>query len=240
MGRRTQTQRAGKGSPTYRSLKNALAVARYIDFDEKQRSGRVVAEVLRLKADTGHSGVLAEMVLEDGRKCFVLAAEGIFEGEKVEFGEKAEISIGNVLPLNALPEGCPVFAIELSPGDGGKIVRSSGLYALVMAKEKKTVLLKMPSGKMVSVNSDSRATIGCSSGGARTEKPFVKAGAKFFAQKAKHKKYPRVRGVAMNPVSHPHGGGAHHVGRSKSISRHAPPGAKAGAIASKRTGRKKK
>jgi large subunit ribosomal protein L2 len=111
---------------------------------------------------------------------------------------------------------------------------------LIVSKDKNRAFIKMPSGKSVTLDLRGRATIGCVSCGGRGEKPFIKAGRKHHAMKAKKRQWPRVRGVAMNPVDHPFGGAQHHAGKSKSTSRHAHAGRKVGAIASKRTGRKKK
>ncbi|MFA4907991.1 MAG: 50S ribosomal protein L2, partial [archaeon] len=151
-----------------------------------------------------------------------------------------EITVGNIMALQELPEGCPIFNIERIPGDGGSLVRASGLYGLVMSKEKNRVFVKLPSGKIIALNPAARATIGCSAGGGRKEKPMVKAGTAHMLAKARGRAYPVVRGVAMNPPSHPFGGSQHHPGKSKSTARSAPPGRKVGAIASKRTGRRKK
>lgn len=109
-----------------------------------------------------------------------------------------------------------------------------------MAKDNKNATIKMPSGNMIKLPLDVRATIGNVSCGGRQDKPMVKAGNKFYAMKAKKKMWPRVRGVKMNAVDHPFGGASHHPGKSKSTSRNAPPGRKVGAIASTRTGRRKK
>jgi large subunit ribosomal protein L2 len=148
--------------------------------------------------------------------------------------------VGNVLPLAKVPEGCPVFCIEKSLEDGGTMVRSAGLYGLVMSKTDKSGLVKLSSGKMTQVPLECRATIGCVAGGGRKEKPLVKAGAKFHLMRARRHHYPGIRGVAQNAVDHPFGGSGHHAGKSKSTSRNAPPGRKVGAIASSRTGRRKR
>ena len=145
-----------------------------------------------------------------------------------------------ILALKDLIEGCPVYNIEKFPGDGGSLVRSSGSYALIVTKDKKAVYVKMPSGKTMQLNPEARASIGISGAGGRKEKPFVKAGKKYKAMKARHKKYPTVRGIAMNAKDHPFGGANHHPGKSKSTARRAAPGRKVGDIASKRTGRVKK
>jgi large subunit ribosomal protein L2 len=240
MGRRIKTQRSGKGSPKHRATHRAKYEIKYISYNEKQKKDKTNGEINKILSDRGKTGVLAEIIFEDNSQSVVYAAEGTMTGQTIEYGKKAKISLGNVLPLKELPEGCPVFNVELTPGDGGKLIRTAGSYALILTKDAKKIYLKMPSGKKVSFLPECRATIGCVAGGGRKEKPFVKAGNAYHLMKSKKKRYPTVRGVAMNPDSHPFGGAQHHPGKSKSTSRHAPPGRKVGAIASKRTGRKKR
>ncbi|MBU2100075.1 50S ribosomal protein L2, partial [Candidatus Micrarchaeota archaeon] len=240
MGRRIKTQRAGKGSPKHRATHRAKHKIKYVSYNEKQKKEKISGEITRILSDKGKTGVLAEILFEDNSQEVVYAAEGAITGQTIEYGKKAGISLGNVLPLRELPEGCPIFNVELEPGDGGKFIRAAGSYALILTKDAKNVYLKMPSGKKISFLPECRATIGCVAGGGRKEKPFVKAGNAYHLMKSKRKQYPTVRGVAMNPDSHPFGGAQHHPGKSKSTSRHAPPGRKIGAIASSRTGRKKK
>ncbi len=240
MGRRIRSRRRGKGGTVFLATKFGLADAKYINLDDAQREHSVRGEVVDLLDDRARSAVLSEILFESGASCFIPAAEGLEVGQAVVFGKEAEISIGNVLPLERIMEGCPIFNIEKRPGDGGALVKSSGLYALVMSKEKGKVFVKLPSGKITTLNPECRATVGCISAGGRMDKPMLKAGVKYHAMHALHRHYPTVRGVAMNACSHPHGGSQHHVGRSKSVSRNSPPGRKVGAIASSRTGRRKK
>ncbi|MFH1664031.1 MAG: 50S ribosomal protein L2 [archaeon] len=240
MGRRIKTQRQGKGSPKHRATHRAKYEIKYISYNEKQKKDKILGEITKITRDRGKTGIISEIIFEDNSFGVGYAPEGAITGQKIEYGKTAEISLGNVLPLKELPEGCPVFNVELTPGDGGKLIRTAGSYALILTKDSKKVYLKMSSGKKISFLPECRATIGCVAGGGRKEKPFVKAGNAFHLMKAKRKQYPTVRGVAMNPDSHPFGGSQHHPGKSKSTSRHAPPGRKVGAIASKRTGRKKR
>ena len=240
MGRRIKTQRSGKGSPKYQATHRAEYKVKYISYEDEQKKGKKIGEITRILTDKGKTGILAEIIFEDNSTGIAFAAEGAMTGQRIEYGKEAEISLGNVLPLRELPEGCPVFNIELTPGDGGKFIRTAGSYALILSKDKKNIYIKLSSGKKVSFLPECRATVGCVAGGGRKEKPFVKAGKAYHLMKSKKKPYPTVRGVAMNPDSHPFGGGQHHPGKSKSTSRHAPPGRKVGAIASKRTGRRKK
>lgn len=239
MGKRLRTQRRGKGSGVFRSQRKGVK-AEYNSYEDFKEKKALNGEIVDLVKESGRNNILAKLLLENGKLEYVIAAEGLFLGQQISLGEAGEISIGNVLPLNNIPEGCPVFNIELEPGDGGKLVKATGSYALVVVKDKKNANIKMPSGKIKKIPLNSRATIGCVAGGERKEKPFIKAGKKHWAMKAKTRKYVTVRGVAVNPVSHPFGGEQHHPGKSQSVSRHASPGRKVGHIASKRTGRKKK
>ncbi|RLF15881.1 MAG: 50S ribosomal protein L2, partial [Thermoprotei archaeon] len=158
---------------------------------------------------------------------------------KIKITDK-EVALGNVLPIGNIPEGYPVYNIEMEPGDGGKLVRSAGSYATIVSHSGDKTVIQLPSGAFKTLSSKCRATIGIPAGGGRGEKPFVKAGKKYHYARARGKVYPLVRGVAMNPVSHPHGGGSHqHVGRPSTVSKNAPPGRKVGSIGARRTGRRK-
>lgn len=237
MGTRLISQRRGKGGPTFRARqKGRKSSYPPIEKGKSVEKGQVVA----FTKEIGRNGLLARILMDGKRDFFVVAAEGMFLGQEIEIGEKAELKIGNIMPLARVPEGCPVFNIELKPGDGGKLVRSTGSYSLLVSKSNGSAVLRLPSGKTKTVPAQCRAMIGNASCGERTEKPFVKAGNKYYFMKAKSRLWPRVRGVAMNAVDHPFGGEQHHAGKSKSVRRGAPPGRKVGQIASKRTGRKKR
>ncbi|MCK9292808.1 MAG: 50S ribosomal protein L2 [archaeon] len=234
MGRRLKSQRRGKGSPKYKATLNAKVDIRYSQYE-----GLVKGQVIELYTDPIRSAPVAKVLLSDGTFENLVCANGIKTGDKVEFGRGAAQRVGNVLFLDEISPGTQIFNIERNFGDGGKFIRATGGSATLVSRKDK-VLVKMASGKIKSFPLNARATIGFVAASGRTSKPFVTAGNKFHAMKAKGKPYPRVRGVAMNPVDHPFGGFQHHVGHSKSTSRHAPSGRKVGAIASTRTGRKKK
>lgn len=237
MGKRLRLQRRGKGSPKYRATNNAKVDIRYIYFDKDKT---LKAQVVKLFKDPIRSAPVAEVLFEDGKKDFIVAPESIKTGDRITFGKMAKVKTGNVLFLNDVSPGTQIFNIEKNFGDGGKFVKASGQSATLLSKKEDVAIIKLPSGQIKNLPLNARATIGVVAGSGRTNKPFVKAGNKFHAMKAKGKPYPRLRGVAMNAVDHPFGGLQHHVGHSKSTSRHAPSGRKVGAIASKRTGRKKK
>ncbi|MBI5554106.1 MAG: 50S ribosomal protein L2 [Candidatus Diapherotrites archaeon] len=204
------------------------------------KENTVRGEVVELLIDPARTSVLAEVILEDQTRVHLVAPEGSHVGQQIQIGKEGEVNVGNVLPLSVLAEGTPIFNIEATPGDGGQFARASGGYALIVTKNAGKVLVKLSSGKVREFNPDCRATIGIAAAGGRTEKPFIKAGARYHLMHAKGQKYPRVRGVAMNALDHPFGGSQHHPGKSKSTARGAPPGRKVGAIASSRTGRRKK
>jgi large subunit ribosomal protein L8e len=200
---------------------------------------------LTLYVFLGRGAPLAKVVFrnpykyKDDKETFI-AAEGLYTGQFVYAGRKAQLNVGNILPLGMMPEGTIVCNIEESLGDRGALARASGKYATIIGHNTDTdkSTLKLPSGKKKLVSSACRATIGVVAGGGRTEKPVLKAGRQFWKYKAKRNCWPRVRGVAMNPVEHPHGGGNHqHIGHPSTVSRYAPPGQKVGLIAARRTGR---
>jgi len=238
MGKRLESQRRGKGSPTFKAT-HKMKKSQYPSntlFEGKT----IKAQVISLFKDSGRQAAMQKLLLEDNSVSLIVAPEGAFTGQEIEIGENAGIRIGNIAPLESIPEGCPVFNIELAPGDGGKIARATGKYAILLRKGLKNASIKLPSGKAKDFNLKCLATIGIASGGERTDKPLIKAGNSYHLKKSKKKFWPTVRGVKKNAVDHPFGGSQHHAGKSKSTSRHAPPGRKVGNIAYKRTGRKKK
>ena len=231
MGKRLIVQRRGKGSIYRAPSHRYIADVKYPSIE----SGSGV--VRKLVNDPSRTGPL--MVIDfKGESCSLIAPERIAIGDKIDLCGKAN-DIGSVQRLRDIPEGTPVFNVEIKPGDGGKLIRSAGTYATIAGKDEKNVVLKLPSGKLKTVNFKCRATIGVVGGGGRKDKPLLKAGKKKLVIKNKPKVFPVVSGVAKNPVDHPHGGGAHHhVGKSKTPGRNAPPGRKVGSIAAKRTGRR--
>ena len=235
MGTRLKSQRRGKGSLAFRARKKGKPSSYPPEAKESEK-----AQVVRFSKEVGRNSLLAGILMDGNRLYHTVAAEGMFLGQEIEIGRNADLKVGNIMPLSSIPEGCPVFNIELKPGDGGKLVRSTGSYSLVISKSRKSATVKLPSGKNKTLPVGCRATVGNAACGERTDKPFVKAGGKYYYMKAKSRPWPVVRGVAMNASAHPHGGEQHHAGKSKSVSRSAPPGRKVGQVASRRTGRKKR
>ncbi|EMA49136.1 MULTISPECIES: 50S ribosomal protein L2 [Halococcus] len=237
MGRRIQGQRRGRGGPTFRAPSHRYKAD--LSHQSTEEGDLITGTVVDIEHDPARSAPVAAVEFDDGDQRLVLAPEGIGVGEEMQVGVSAEIKPGNTLPLAEIPEGVPVCNVESQPGDGGKFARASGVNAQLITHDRRTAVVELPSDEVKRLDPQCRATIGVVAGGGRTEKPFVKAGNKHHKMRSRGSKYPRVRGVAMNAVDHPFGGGGRqHPGQPKSVSRDAPPGRKVGDIASKRTGRK--
>lgn len=240
MGKRIRVQRRGRGSPTFKaSTHKRAAQSRYISLESVKEVTIVKARVEQLLHDPGRGAPLVQNRLESGKTFHIVAPEGIAVGQEIQIGPNAPPAIGNVIPLGKIPSGTLVCNLERLPGDGGKLVRSSGTYASVVSHTPEGTHIKLPSGKSMYLNDNCLATIGVVSGAGRTEKPFLKAGTKRAWMTAKGRIYPLTRGVAMNAVSHPHGGGSHKSRSLKptTVARTAPPGQKVGLIAAKQAGR---
>lgn len=189
-GRVTSRHRGGGHKQKYR----------IIDF--RRNKDGVPAKVAGIEYDPNRNARIALLHYLDGEKRYILAPIGLKPGDRVESGAKADIRPGNALPLRNIPAGTTVHAIELRPGGGAKMGRSAGTAVQLMSKENEMALLRLPSGEMRQVSLDCRATIGQVG---NTESELVKLG------KAGRKRWkgvrPQTRGVAMNPVDHPLGGG---------------------------------
>ena len=237
MGKNLIQQARGKGGPRYRAPSfRYKGKSKYARYDGKTLTG----EIIDLIHCPGHSAPLAQIEYDNGSKVLIQAPEGVRVGEKVEMGNDVDVKKGNVMPLKNIPEGIDIYNIESFPGDGGKFVRSSGVSAKIITKMQKMVVVEMPSSKRKDFLPECRATIGIIAGSGRKEKPFLKAGTKYYAMKAKNKLWPIVSGVSMNAVDHPFGGSSSSVkGGPTQASRNAPPGRKVGKIAPKQTGKKR-
>ena len=173
---------------------------RIIDF--KRRKDDMTATVIGIEYDPNRSANIALIQYEDGEQAYILAPVGLKDGDKVVSGQKADIKPGNCMPIESIPVGTMIHNIELNPGQGGKLVRSAGQSAQLMAKEGKYSHVRLPSGEMRLILTKCRATIGTVG---NTDHDTMKIG------KAGRKRHmgirPTVRGSVMNPVDHPHGGG---------------------------------
>ncbi len=216
-----------------------MAPAKYPNPQREKLKTVINGQVQQLMHDPGRGCPLALIELEDGETYYSVIPEGVVEGQNVEMGAQAPVRIGNVIPIGSIPEGITVCNVELQPGDGGRLARSSGSYATITSHTPEGTVLKMPSGKTRYVNDLCLATVGVISGAGRTEKPFLKAGTKFHLMKAKGQKYPRTRGRAMIAAVHPFGGGRRGGRKVTTVSHRAPPGKKVGLIGARRAGHKK-
>ncbi len=236
MGKRLNQQRRGRGgslweSPGFRYL-GRLSLG-------SLTPGKGV--IVELKRDATHTAPLARIVFDNGEEILIPAFNGAYVGQVIYRGT-GEVKPGNILPLDAIPEGTKVYMIELRPGDGGKLVRTAGGFAFILAREGGKVKIKLPSGATKLLDPRCRAVVGEIAGGGLKEKPILKAGKKWHIMHAKHRYWPRVSAASMNAVEHPFGGGRkhRHTGKPETTSRNAPPGRKVGYIAARRTGRKKR
>jgi len=175
---------------------------RYRMLDFKRNKDGIFATVKAIEYDPNRSANIALLYYRDGDKRYILAPKGLNVGDRVMSGEGAEIRVGNVLPLDKIPLGTEVHNIELKPGRGGQLVRGAGTSAQLMAKEGEYVQLKMPSGEVRMVRFNCRATIGQIGNSDHINISIGKAGRSRWLGRR-----PKVRGVAMNPVDHPMGGG---------------------------------
>ena len=183
------------------------AKRRYRQIDFKRLKDGVPAKVATIEYDPNRTCYIALLHYADGEKRYILAPQGLRPGDRVESGTGADIRPGNALPLRSIPIGTIVHNAELVPRQGGRLGRAAGSGIQVAAKEGAMVTLRLPSSEMRMVHADCRATVGTLSNAEHQNVKLGKAG------RARHKgSRPQTRGVAMNPVDHPHGGGeAHHT-----------------------------
>jgi len=246
MGRVIRGARKGKRNTliftSKTKLRKGAAKLRSPDFIE--RTGYIKGLVKDIIHDPGRGAPLAKIVFHKQvkyglQKTLVVAAEGIHTGQFVYFGNSAQLAVGNCLALNKIAEGTCVSMVEEKVGDRGAIARASGTSCIIVghSEDGKKTRIRMPSGSRKTVKGTCRAIVGIVAGGGRSEKPILKAGNNFHKYRVKRNSFPKVRGSAMNPVEHPHGGGNHqHVGHPTTVARVSPAGAKVGLIAARRTG----
>jgi large subunit ribosomal protein L2 len=175
---------------------------RYRAIDFKRNKTDVPAKVAAMEYDPNRSARIALLHYVDGEKRYIVAPQGLAVGDTVISGEAADIKPGNVLPLRNMPLGTQIHNVELRPGKGSQLVRSAGSYAQLMAKEGRYAHIKLPSGEVRMILTDCRATVGQVGNVEHGNISLGKAGRKRWLGRR-----PKVRGVAMNPVDHPMGGG---------------------------------
>lgn len=227
MGKVIRAQRKGK-SPKYASPSH-----RYLGAPRYVQGVLLVEDIVH---SPGRNTPLLR-VRGEGGEALMIAPEGVATGDTITVGS-GEAKPGNVLPLSEIPEGIPIFNIEAQPGDGGAYARSGGSFAFIVSKGG-GVVVRLPSKKTRNFNPACRATVGTPAGAGRKDKPFVRAGARWHYMHARGKAYPVTSADKMNAVDHPFGGKTK-KGIPKTVSRAAPPGAKVGSIAARRTGRRKR
>jgi len=175
---------------------------RYRIIDWKRDKDGIEGKVVSIEYDPNRSARIALIQYVDGEKRYILWPEGLKVGDRVLSGEDVDPQPGNALPLRSIPLGALIHNVELKPGRGAQMIRAAGTWGQLMAKEGKFAQIRMPSGEVRMVLLDCRATIGALGHGEHATVRIGKAGRSRWLGRR-----PRVRGVAMNPVDHPHGGG---------------------------------
>ncbi|WP_071705373.1 50S ribosomal protein L2 [Murdochiella vaginalis] len=193
--------RTNNGRTTLR-FRGGGAKRRYRIIDFKRNKDNIPATVSSIEYDPNRSANIALLVYADGEKRYILAPRGLQVGQHVESGDNVDITVGNALPLRFIPVGQTIHNIEMKPGKGAQLVRTAGAEAQLMAKEGKYAQLRMPSGEYRLISLDCKATIGAVGNPDHGLVRLGKAGKKRYLGRK-----PHVRGSAMNPVDHPHGGG---------------------------------
>ncbi|MDR2708253.1 MAG: 50S ribosomal protein L2 [Nitrososphaerota archaeon] len=243
MGKRIRVQRRGRGGQNFRaSTHKRVAPAKYpyVKSPKEVYDLTITGTINELVHDPGRGSPLSQITLENGLSYYSIVPEGVSVGQQISLGGNSAVEIGNIMPLGKITEGTLVCDLELRPGDGGKMARSSGAYATVVGHTPQGTLIRLPSGRTRYINDHCMATIGVVAASGRMEKPFLKAGDKFHLMKAKGHKYPRTGGRKMVPAVHPFGSSKRSARRTTTTSHGAPPGQKVGLIAARGPGQKKK
>ncbi|MEL7465324.1 MAG: 50S ribosomal protein L2 [Pseudomonadota bacterium] len=178
----------------------AKRLYRIIDF--KRRKFDVEGTVIRIEYDPNRTAFIALIQYHDGEQAYILAPQRLAVGDKIVAGDKVDVKPGNAMPFRSMPVGTIVHNIEIKPGKGGQIARSAGAYAQFVGRDSGYAQLRLSSGELRAIRQECMATVGAVSNPDNSNQNFGKAG------RIRHKgKRPAVRGVAMNPIDHPHGGG---------------------------------
>ena len=200
-GLRSKGGRNNKGRITMRR-RGGGHKRRYRVVDFKRQRYDVPATVERLEYDPNRSAFIALITYEDGEKSYILAPQRLQPGDTVISGERVDIKPGNALPMSNIPVGTIIHNVEMKVGNGGQIARSAGTYVQLIGKDQGYAQLRLTSGEIRMVRAECMATIGAVSNPDQANTKLGKAGRKRWLGKR-----PQVRGVAMSPVDHPHGGG---------------------------------
>ena len=250
MGKCIRGQRKGKCNGRKISVftahsKHRKGAAKLRKLDFAEREGYVKGVIKDIIHDPGRGAPLAKVQFPNFYRFkkdneLMVISEGTYTGQFIYAGKSAQLTVGNILPLSSIPEGTVVCNIEGKAGDRGVFAKCSGNYAIIVThdEDRGTTKVRMPSGGKKTLSSKCRAMVGIVAGGGRTDKPMLKAGRAYHKYRVKRNEWPKVRGVAMNPVEHPHGGGNHqHIGHPSTSNRLSSAGQKVGLIAARRTGR---
>jgi large subunit ribosomal protein L2 len=221
MGKRLKQQRRGKGGMNYR-------VPNYA-FTPKLIYKNVEGTVKDIVRDPRRDAPLAEIAYSDNTTSHLVALEGMSVGSSTS---------GVVMKLSTIKEGSTISNIETYPNSGPKLCRAPGTFATVVSKTQNNCTIQLPSKKIKKISTDCRAMIGIPAGEGMDEKPFMKAGVKYFLMHTRGKHYPTTSGVSKNAVDHPHGGSGSGK-RRKQVGKSAPPGQKVGSFGASRSGRRK-
>jgi len=200
-GKRKTGGRNNKGHVTSRGIAGGHKQKyRYIDF--KRRTWDVPATVERIEYDPNRSAFIALVTYEGGEQAYIIAPQRLAPGDKVIAGRKVDVKPGNAMEIGQMPVGTIVHNVELKPGKGGQLARAAGTYAQFVGRDGSYAQIRLSSGELRMVRQECMATIGAVSNPDNSNQNFGKAG------RMRHKGIrPTVRGVAMNPIDHPHGGG---------------------------------
>lgn len=244
-GRCIRAQRKGAPGSVFKShTKHRKGPASLRSLTYAERNGYVRGVIRDIIHDPGRGAPIARVEFKSQYKFKTLkeqwtATEGMYTGQFVYCGKRAQLVPGNVMPLESMPPGTVINNVEKQAGDKGKFAKTSGGFAQIIQHIEGTgkTRIRLPSGQKKTVSSRARAVVGIVAGGGRIDKPMLKAGRAFHKFRVKRNSWPKTRGVAMNPCEHPHGGGNHqHIGHPSTVSRHCVPGQKVGLIAARRTG----
>lgn len=221
MGKRLRQQRRGKGAMNYR-VPNYSFMPRLVYKDVEGKVNDIVRDPRR-------DAPLAEVVYSDNSIGHLVATEGMGVGGYIS---------SLVMKLSNIKEGSQISNVETYPNSGPKLCRAPGAFAIIVSKTAKDCIIQLPSKKMKKLNLECRATLGIPAGEGMNEKPFMKAGIKYYLMHTRGKHYPTTSGLAKNAVDHPYGGSGSGK-RKKPVSKNAPPGQKVGSFGPRRTGRRK-
>ncbi len=227
MGKHIVAQRRGRGGLVYRSPSH-----RHVGRITNPPAGAY--KIIDIVHAPGRNNPALKITDASGKGFYQIAFSGAHVGQDIHVGKNGEAKSGSTIPLGKVPDGSLVYNIESQPGDGGKFCRNAGSAALVVSHGE-AVVLKLASGKTRDFHADCMATMGTAAGSGARNAPILKAGKNVHFTQSRAKRPYTVRGVAMNAINHPHGGGNHqHVGRPSTVGARAPPGRKVGRLSPKK------